>query len=155
MTDARSLERSGVERSANEVRAQLRDTLTLIDRRRHELLDPERQLREHRTEIAIASAGVLVGIGALLGYAIHRASPRGRWAREQRVRERRRRERQRALTRAYRHPEWIAQRPVRREDVLATVAKKALTATLSFAALELAMSTARRAIEPARTPASS
>lgn len=141
-------DRAVVERSANEVRAQLRETLEVIDRRRHDLLDPRRQLEEHRTAIAIATGVTLVGLGALVGYAIHRASTR-----EERARARRGRELRRAMRRAYLHPEWIARRAMRREDVQARVAKSALSTALTFAAFELATSTVRRALERPRTSA--
>ncbi|MBU8897992.1 hypothetical protein DRW03_32525 [Corallococcus sp. H22C18031201] len=91
--------REQVEQTADRIRDGLLLTLEELDRRRERLLDVRYQAVQHRgTLVAVGAAAVLL-VGAGVAYAVYRARTR-----EERLREKRRK----ALERAWRHPERVA-----------------------------------------------
>lgn len=102
-------ERKELERRADLIRSRLATTLEALDTRRHELLDPRYQFREHARGTIVAAVGVVVSlIGGLAAAYYHsretaRHPFRTRW---------------RALVRAWQHPERLAVRSPERPFIV-------------------------------------
>jgi hypothetical protein len=91
--------RHEMELRADVARDRLLDTISAIDRRRHEVMDWRLQLRQHLTQLALVSAAVVGGLAIVIGAGLYRAKL---------LVDHRRRERVRALGRFWQHPERMA-----------------------------------------------
>jgi hypothetical protein len=90
-----------LKRREERLRSRLADTLQSLDFRRREVLDLfnlRHQLHEHRGPLLCAGAGLLLVVGASVGYAAYRAHD---------YRQHKYRERWLALQRMWEHPERI------------------------------------------------
>jgi hypothetical protein len=119
--------RHEMEVRADFARDRLLDTISAIDRRRHEVLDWKLQLRQHLAQLAMMSAVVVGAMGLLVGVGLYRAKL---------FAERRRGERVRALGRFWQHPERVATRQ-RRRPLRATLLSGFIT-LLTLAATRIA-----------------
>jgi hypothetical protein len=144
MTDEEK--RELLERSANRTRARLIDTIEALDHRRHEVMDVrgqiEKQVTAHWKPLAIVGGAMVVGLGTVLGLSIYWAATR---------RERLRRERWSALRRLWQHPERLARPDPPKGSMAWSIARKVLTATLTYVALEATKRMVRTALPSART----
>lgn len=144
MSDDLERKRELLERSANRTRERLIETLSALDDKRHELTDVKgmvkREMREHRTPIAITLGSVLLGVGGIVGWSIYRLATR---------RERLRGERWKALRRLWNHPERLARKDPPSGSLASEIGRKVLVSALTFAALELTKRTAHRLLPAA------
>ncbi len=131
--------RETLEREAERAKARLLTTLHALDRRRHDAMDVTAQVKRHVVPAAALAAGVLFLVGGAVALSVHRAHER---------RRHRGRERLRALQRVWNHPERTAAYEPR--SVLVEAARKALVATASLIAVELAKRVARSFAAPPR-----
>lgn len=126
----RTKSRNELVREADLARARLLDTVEKLDRRRHEMLDPQVQLRRQLRPLAIGSFVVVAVAAAGAGLVAHRVATADR---------RRRRARWRLLRDMWRHPER-AMRGERRslaESVLRSALVTLVTAVASTVARRL------------------
>jgi len=126
MSEEPETDREALEREAERVRARLYDTLDVLDKRRHDVLDVKHQVEQHVVPVAAGGAIFFVGIGGVIALAVHHAID---------SRRHRGRERMRAFTRIWRHPERAAKYQPR--SILAEVGRKALLAAASMVAVEI------------------
>jgi hypothetical protein len=127
--------RARLELEANRVRSRLMDTLDVIDRRRHDLLDVRLQLRQHTDLLAKGLGGLALLIGGGIALGVYRSR-----ARRQHLRE----ERMRALTRFWQHPDRIARE--KRQSMLAEIGRKLLVGVATFTAMQLVKRQVRLAL---------
>ena len=102
----------------------------------------EKQVEAHWKPLAFAGGLVVTTLGSVLGVSIYWAATR---------RERLRRERWSALRRLWEHPERIARKEPPRGSMAWSIARKVLTATLTYVALEASKRMVRNALPTART----
>jgi hypothetical protein len=128
-----------LERDVEDIRENIDDIVTELDRRGQELLDWRLQLRKHKLLLVAVGASCLVGLSLTVGLARAKRRRENRFfAKAARLRK--------ALARMIAHPELVAQPQP-------GIGKKALTAAVSAAVGALAKTLARQvaeAPEPAR-----
>jgi hypothetical protein len=86
---------------ANATRNRLLKTVEELDRKRHDVLDVKKQVKEHIAPIAVTGGVIVVGLSSLIGLAIFRALHAA---------ERKRAERKKMLFRLWNHPERAARK---------------------------------------------
>jgi hypothetical protein len=86
---------------ANATRSRLLRTVEQLDRKRHDVLDVKKQIKEHVAPVAVTGGLIVVGLGAFVGLAIFRALHAA---------ERRRAERKKMIFRLWNHPERAARK---------------------------------------------
>ena len=91
-------ERERLEREANLVRARLATTIDVLDRRAHEAVDVQLQVRRHIVPVSIVAGTIGAAVLGGIGWGIYRIVTAD---------SRRRRERIVAVQRTWRHPERI------------------------------------------------
>jgi len=128
-----------IEHEVEDVRRNITTIVSELDRRRHEWVDWRFQVRRHAGALGVAAAGVLLALGATVGFGIWRRR------RNDKPMIKARRWRQ-AFSRALSNPELVA-RPS------PTIGKKALAAAASAVAGATAKAVANRVLAPARSPA--
>jgi hypothetical protein len=128
-----------LEREVEDIRENIDELVTELDRRGQELLDWRSQLRKHKLLLLAVGASCLVGLSLTLALGAAKRRRRNRFfAKAGRLRE--------ALARMVAHPELVAQPQP-------GIGKKALTAAVSAGVGALAKTLARQlaeAPEPAR-----
>lgn len=136
--------REKVEEAANRIRKELMVTLSELDRRRDQALDPRYQLQQHMNLVLGAAGAVAVGTGAVIGWGLYRRNTAA---------ERLRRERKLAFRRAWQHPERVATRAKERPAPQELLRKLSMIFALAFGT-QLAKRAALKLIpSPAPTPA--
>ena len=119
-------ERERLEREANLARARLADTLGALDRRAHDVVDLQLQIRRHARPLIIA--GAIVGVSALglASLGIYRFATRD---------ARRRRDRFLAVRRLWMHPERVARSEP--PSIPAAIGRKLLVGAVTIVATTL------------------
>jgi hypothetical protein len=120
------LYRDQVERKADLLRERLLHTLNTLEQRRHDVLDVPLQARRHPGTV------LLLGLGALLAMAGGFALA---WQRARFRQARLRRQRREALSRLWRHPDWVARKE---RGILFRIGRAALVAATAVVALAFA-----------------
>ncbi len=136
------LHRDQVERKADLLRERLLRTIDLLDQRRHIARDVRGRARRHPAVVMFGGAAL-----ALAAYGAVALAVRAARARDQ---DRLRRERVEAVRRLWQHPERVARRE---HGLLFRVARAALVAAATAAAVILARRGARRAWRLVSAPA--
>ena len=118
--------REELEREAERTRARLLETLDVLDRRRHDLLDVRKQVEDHFAPVASAIAIAVLFLGGAIGVAIHDAIDRRRHKGRARVR---------ALARLWQHPDRALR--VEEKSFAGELGRKVLMTALSVVATQV------------------